>query len=230
MLIKSALVTQVSGSIGGMTGSHNRGGMYFRARSIPVNPNSAQQQAIRNAMTALVGDWQATLTPAQRDGWSDYAQSLPVTGKLGDQITLSGINMFTLSNIPRLQAGLDAVLNRPPFNNFGPSPVVGVDSISAASQELDLDFSDVDGWDDEDGSALLVYLSRPQSPSISYFKGPYRLAGVIEGDSTTAPTSPATIDLPFVASVGSVIHGYARLTRADGRLSPITRFLGTVGS
>ncbi|KKM06452.1 hypothetical protein LCGC14_1743870, partial [marine sediment metagenome] len=48
MLFKSGLITQGSGSIGGLTASHNRGGMYFRARTIPTNPATSFQTVVRN--------------------------------------------------------------------------------------------------------------------------------------------------------------------------------------
>lgn len=230
MLFKSGLVTQVSGSIGGMTGSRNRGGSYLRARAIPVNPSTPQQIAVRNAMTTLVGDWQATLTPAQRDGWSDYAANTPVTNALGDEITLSGINMFTQSNIGRLQAGLSKVLDRPPFNNFGPAPTVALASASAGAGTVDVTFDTPDSWDDEDGSALLIYLSRPINAGVTFFKGPYRFAEAVLGDSVTPPTSPATVTMPFGMPQGSTLHAQARISRADGRLSPVFRTAAAVGA
>lgn len=230
MLIKSQLVTQISGSVGGLTGSHNRGGMYIRARAIPVNPNTAEQQEVRNALSELLGRWQSVLTTGQRNGWTDYATSTPVTGKLGDPITLSGINMYMRSNVPRVQAGLDPVDTRPPFNNFGNAPTgVGITNISAGGGDADITFG-ADDWVDEDGSALLVRLSRPVDVTVNYFKGPYRLAAVVEGDGNTAPTSPTTVTLPFAAPVGSTIRGTARVTLADGRLSPSVTFQGSVGA
>ncbi len=230
MLIKSALITQISGSLGGMTGSHNRGGNYLRARAIPVNPNSPQQQAVRNAMTDLVGRWGGVLTPAQRDGWSDYAESTPVLNSLGDEVTLSGINMYTSSNIPRVQAGLDIVDDRPPFNNFGEAQEFVLSNASAGSGEFDVVYGTPGAWADEDGSALLVYSSRPVNPAVRFFRGPYRFAAAVLGDSTTPPTSPETVTSPFGLIDGSVLHVQARVTRADGRLSPVFRGLIDVGA
>ena len=44
---------QRSGSIGGATWSHNSSGAYIRARSIPVNPNTDRQNAVRVAVRNL---------------------------------------------------------------------------------------------------------------------------------------------------------------------------------
>src|SRR5690606_20282519 len=107
--IKSALLTTGSGSVGGLTLSHNAGGLYLRARRTPVNPSSLQQQAVRNAMAILTSAWGNVLTESQRQGWTTYGQNTPRTGKLGDQIVLSGISWYVACNVPRLQAGMTRV-------------------------------------------------------------------------------------------------------------------------
>ncbi|HSR54544.1 MAG TPA: hypothetical protein VLV83_27270, partial [Acidobacteriota bacterium] len=109
MLFKSAMVTQVSGSVGGMTGSHNAGGYYFRSRVIPVNPNTSFQQSIRGVMGQLTSRWISTLTAAQRQGWEDYAQQVTLTNPLGDQRNVSGLNQYIRSNLSRRQPSLPFV-------------------------------------------------------------------------------------------------------------------------
>ena len=39
-IMKTTIVGPLSGSFGGLTASHNRGGQYLRQRSTPTNPNS----------------------------------------------------------------------------------------------------------------------------------------------------------------------------------------------
>lgn len=218
MKFKSALVTQVSGSVGGMTGSHNKGGMYFRARSIPTNPQSAFQVAIRNAMAGLVVDWSAVLSAAQRAAWDTYAANVPVVNALGDTINLSGQQQYIRSNVPRAQAGLTAIDDAPTAFNLGEFTDPSF-SIDTANDEVDVTFDNTDAWANEDDSSMIVFASRPQSAGINFFKGPYRLAGTIDGNSTTAPTSPAAIALPFPITAGNKIFFQVRVSRADGRLS-----------
>ena len=43
MKFTSQVYTQASGSVGGLTYSHNRSGMYTRARSTPTDPASTLQ-------------------------------------------------------------------------------------------------------------------------------------------------------------------------------------------
>ena len=219
MLFKSQLVTQVSGSVGGMTGSHNKGGLYFRARSIPVNPGSSFQTEVRNAMATLVNRWTTILTEVQRVAWSVFAQNVSAVNRLADVISLSGQQQYLRSNIPRIQAGLAVVDDGPTvFSNGSFDAPVSVYSEGAVS--LDVEYNDTEAWVGEDGSAMLCYSSRGQNVSINYFKGPYRLAGVVLGNATTPPTSPEVFSPPpFPATEALKYFSFYRVSRSDGRLS-----------
>jgi hypothetical protein len=222
---KSALVTAISGSIGGMTGAHNKGGMYLRARATPTNPASAFQVAVRNAMAQLVVFWGDGLTQTQRDAWDLYAFNTPVNNALGDSVQRSGQQMFLRGNVTRLKNALDIVSDGPANYNLGEftAPTFAVDE---TNQEVDVTFDDTDTWAGETGSAMVISVSRPQSVGVNFFKGPYRQAGLIAGDDTTPPTSPAAIALPFPVAVGQKVFFEARVSRVDGRLS--SPFRGSV--
>jgi hypothetical protein len=154
MLFKSALVTSISGSIGGMTGSHNRSGMYLRARAIPVNPNTAQQQVVRSAMRDLASRWVETLTAFQREDWDVYGSLVPLPNSLGTPVEQSGIAAYQRSNIPRIQNGLPITDDAPTVFNLGTfsdptSPVV-----SEALQTLALSFDNTDAWANQSRNCL----------------------------------------------------------------------------
>jgi len=221
MKFKSQLVTAISGAVGGLVGSHNQGGMYFRARAIPTDPQSSAQEAIRNAVTTLSNSWSGTLSQAQRDAWEVYAVNVPLTDVFGDSRTRSGEQHYIRSNVPRLQAGLDQVNDAPTVFTLGDFTAPTY-SVTAAQDEVVVEFSDDDDWVGEDGSALLVYQSRPQSAGINFFKGPYRLGGNIEGDAGSPLSSPEAFTAPFPVEAGAKIFFRARVTRADGRLSGAT--------
>lgn len=222
MKIKSALLTSMSGSIGGLTGSHNAGGLYLRARRVPVNPNTAQQQEVRNAMAIVSTYWRDTLTAAQRTAWRSYAAASPLVDSLGDSRPVSGNAMFVRCNVPRQISSLGIVaagptaFGLPSFSEPGATP-------SAATDMAAVTFDALNAWANEDGGALFVYASRPQPASIEYFNGPYRLAGIVEGDAMTPPSSPAAITLPFPVEVGQAVFFRFNVTRADGRLSGSVR-------
>lgn len=226
MLIKGLLASEMSGSIAGITASHNRGGQYFRARAIPVNPSSIRQQAIRAAMAALAVRWTTVLTQPQRDAWDVYAANVPVTDRLGASRKLTGLNWYSACNVPRQQSGvilptvfIDAAPIIMTMADLTPPAIV---SATAATEILSMSFTNTDAWATAVGGALLVYCGIPQSPGAMAYKGPYRYSGKIPG-AVVPPTSPLPITSAYPFGVGNRIHIQCRAITADGRISPSFR-------
>lgn len=215
MKFKSGLVTQASGSIGGMTASRNRGGNYLRGRAIPTNPSTMLQAAVREGLGMLANMW-ATLTQAQRDGWATYALNVPVINSLGDSIKLTALNMFIRSNAPLNQAGLDLVVAAPTEFNLGMTPEVESFTLEAGgvtpTATITWGAQDLTGDD-----RLLFYLSKPLSPTIKYYNGPYRFVKSEPGDSSSVVI--ATADYPFPYAAGNKVVARVQVCRLDGRLS-----------
>jgi len=220
MLFESGIITRGSGSLGGLTLSHNRAGMYLRSRVTPVNPGTGQQVAVRNAFSGLSTAWQQTLTKPQRDAWTTYAINVPVTGKLGNPLTLTGQQMYIRCNTPRIQAGLPRVDDGPIVFAHDSLAAVTVAAFDAADM-VTLTFDDTDLWLNEDDAALLLYVSRQQASSINFFKGPYRYAGKLDGDSVAPPATPGSIANTYEQDAGNAIFARLFTSRADGRLSPV---------
>jgi len=159
------------------------------------------------------------LTVAQRAAWGVFASNVPATNKLGEVINLSGYNQFVKSNTVAANAGLAAILGAPTvFTLPGADPTFAVVA-SEAGQTLACTFDDTRDWLDEDGGALIVEMGIPQNDSIGFFDGPWRHAGVIEGDGVTPPTTGDTVAVPFAITAGQKIFARAKIIRADGRVS-----------
>ena len=218
MIFTSPIISVGSGSVAGLTFSHNKGGNYIRARTIPTDPNTPEQQAIKSIVGNLAGLWNSQLTSAQRSDWNTYAANVPLLNSLGQSRTVSGIAMYIRSNTARLQSSLARKDAAPTVFTLGDftNPSFGFD---ATNDEVDVTFDAVDAWANEDDAAMLVYASRPQNDTIDFFKGPYRFAGRIDGDAITPPTSPAAITAPFTAVAGQRIFERIVVVRADGRVS-----------
>ncbi len=228
MLFKSALLTQISGSVGGLTGSHNAAGMYFRARAIPVNPSTPQQIALRNIVTTLSTAWGDILTPAQRNAWDLYGDNVAMTNKLGDAIFISGMNHYVRSNTPLLQAVLPRIDTAPPIFNLGTftEPTM---TASEATQQTSLAFTNTDAWAGEIGGFMFLWVSRPQSPTRIFFKGPYRFGDLVIG-AVVPPGTPHLNTAPFPFVEDQVLHARVRTARADGRLSGTVRIKTTAAA
>lgn len=118
------LVTDARGRFGQMIYSIWKTGVQY-VRQMPnviANPQSADQMAIRNNMTVNSKAWYDTLTPVQRTGWEDWAQTKPGQGEgdggiytiiKGNSGIMSGMNAFILANQWLLSAGLSNVQDAP---------------------------------------------------------------------------------------------------------------------
>lgn len=222
MKFTSQVYSAVSGSIGGVTYAHNQGGMYSRARAMPTNPNSVQQQAVRNAMGQISAAWVSTLTEAQRVGWATFSENCPCIDRLGQSRTIGGLAWYQKANILRLQAGLSRI-DAPPTTYALATLTLPVVTLTPSAATASLAFTNTDAWAGEVGGALLVFAGRPQNPSINSFQGPYRYAGKVSG-AGTPPTTPATITLPFTTGIaGSKMFFRVVAVRADGRPSAAFR-------
>lgn len=185
---------------------------------MPVNPQTSFQVAVRNAFSQLTVAWGQTLTSAQREAWDNYASNVSVLNALGDSIFLTGFNMYVRSNTPRLQASLTRIDAGPTVFDLGTFTAVTAATV-LTGQNIAVTFNNADDWANEDNSSMIVYGARSVSPTINFFKGPFRFAGTIDGDGTTAPTSPVNISSPFTVVTSNVQYVRVRVSRVDGRLS-----------
>lgn len=218
-LIISPLISSGSGKLGGVVLLRTTGGFAVRALVTPVNPNTPQQSFIRATLADLSNRWANVLTQAERDLWAVYALNTPLVGPLGTIRTVSGLNMYVRANVVRRQAtGLARTDIAPTIFDLGEfDPIQGIGM--GVPSNIGFTFDNTDAWANETGSAMLVFASRPQNASIEFFRGPYQLAGQVDGDDTVAPTSPAAITNPFLMAVGQKVFLRVRVTRLDGRLS-----------
>ena len=218
MLFKSPIFSQASGSVNGLTFSHNKGGQYTRGRAIPTNPNTPAQLAARNAMAQVVDAWTNVLTQAQRDAWSVYATNTPVINRLGDSVTLSGQQMYIRSNSARVRAGVGRRDDGPVINDLGTFTTPSIVVSAASPNDIEVTFDNSDAWAIVAGGFLFVSVSRGQNQSINFFKAPFQQAGRITG-AVVPPTSPETLVGPFPYAEGQKIFATFRASQSDGRLS-----------
>ena len=223
MKFLSDRMTSASGSIGGSTFSHNRFGMYVRARRVPVNPNTTFQQSQRDAFSQASALWR-TLTGAQRAGWEAYAAATPVTNSLGQQTYLSGFQQFTATNALGQRLGFSPLLAAPASPGRAPigMPTVVMDASASSVVFTNLDASIENG-------TLGLFLGDPQSPGVSFFAGPYQLratATITAGTTGTMSPAGSRNGVAFVA--GQRIPWRLAGVDADQRLSQEASGIATV--
>lgn len=223
-------IIQMSGSIAGNTFARNAYGNYVRSRTKGVNPNSAMQQSIRNAMAQLTARWSSTLTAAQRSAWNTYAEALNWLNRLGEEIALTGFNHYIRSNLARLYAGLEIVDDGPATLALPDADAEFDVAYSEASGEVTVTFDDERAWCDVTGAGLSVFIGSPVNETRNYFDGPWKFAGLIAGDDSTAPTSGATITVPWSFAEDHKMFAYGRILKGDGRVSSPFRASATAAA
>lgn len=205
MKFKSGIVTAASGSIGGMTFSRNRGGMYIRGRGVPVNPNTGRQAAVRGVFAAMVQAWTNDLDETQRQGWIDYGKDVPVEDSLGEKIQLTGQQMFIRSNTLRVQAGQSVLLDAPTVMNTG-VPAFEWDQFGETADPKEFRFEANLAAPAPVAGHALLYVGRIVNAGRRYFNGPYQLAMVTS----------------FNAAATSILFNPEQLIPADGWVSDRT--------
>lgn len=213
------MVADARGSIGGTTFSRNRSGAYTRGRVVPTNPNTTTQQQARANMTTAAQAWLA-LTATQRLNWNTYAANVNRTNPMGDAFKWSGQQAFCACNTMRLAVGLAILTAAPTTNTAGPG-LTPTMSVTAASSTLVV--SALAGYTPVAGGApLIIRASDPQSPGVSYFKGPFYT--VVAAQYKTGTVPPFNGTLRNAAPAGSVIFVRLKLCTPDGRVGPEQTF------
>lgn len=214
MLFKGTLIGEASGSISGVTFSHNRGGQYTRLRRVPTNPNSPRQAEVRGRFASLSQAWRG-LTSAQRDAWASVAPTVSLTNALGEAIQYTGQQLFVAVNSVRLDAGLAILSAGPSAPGRADNTVTALDATDG-SNVLEVSF-DGGQWR-ENGGACVVQLGGPVSTGVSFFNGPFTRLGAVLG-SATPPTSPASVTAGADFSLSFRYWGRVRTTDSNGRIS-----------
>ena len=95
------LAGMISGKVGNIVFSHGRYGPIIRTRVKPVITTSSFTEGTRNKLTQCSQAW-AALTENAKLAWNTWAQSNPITDRLGTSQTLSPHAAYNQINCRRL--------------------------------------------------------------------------------------------------------------------------------
>jgi hypothetical protein len=218
MLFLSTIVTQGSGSIGGVTAARNRGGNYFRSRVSPVNPQTGAQEVVRRNLAAATTSWR-TLSESQRGAWNAAADAITVPNRLGQQVRLTGQQWYVRLNSFRFLVG-GAEINDPPSLGSTTLAVPASVVLDASAGSIVASLNASDPWAGSDEGRLAVFLSRQQSPGVSSTRQAFTFWDVENGDSVTPVNSLGiTGGAPHPIIAGQAYFVRFRASDADGLLS-----------
>lgn len=216
-------ILEMRGKIGGNVYSKNRYGNYVRQGTIPVNPNSSRQAAVRADMASIVSAWTETLTAVQRAAWEVYAAAINFVNQLGETITLTGYNHFVRCNISRLNNGVPLTAVAPTTLTLPATDPSFVVSLSEATQQVSVAFDDTAAWCSEDGAFMTIHQGVPQPGGRNFYGKYYRRIGWLLGNSGTPITSPQLIAVSFPIAEDQKDWIAGRIQLNDARLSEMFR-------
>lgn len=219
MLVRYTMVNGASGSTGGLTAAKNRGGNYWRARVVPLNPSSDAQIEVRADLSASASAWRA-LTDAQRNAWGDYADSLGHNNAVGEATKPSGFNAYCGTNALRRLGEQSSITVAPVtggksvFTKPATNPIYDISDASVM-----VDISVTDGWAAVAGGLIFLFVGRAVSAGVTYYKSPFTLAAY--NLRVGVPSDPLEFDTGVIGLTAGQ-KAFCRLVSMDstGRISP----------
>jgi hypothetical protein len=218
MKVLAGLITQGTGSLGGMTMSKNKQGYYLRARTVPSNPRTALQTAVRSGLSAFATYWKS-LTSTERTAWALYASNTPVVGNNGQTHLLSGFNWFVGCNQVRLKSGLGLVSDAPSIFGQASGPTVaGV--VYASAGHISGAYTLIDPpLAADSGDVVQLYAGQPRGKGVAYFQGPWQYMLSIDSFVDSFGSTLVSTYTTYIAGASNVQWFKMIRTKPNGQFS-----------
>lgn len=203
-----------SGSIAGTTSSHNRAGQYTRNRRVPVQPVGTGRRGVIRTAFGTSAKGYAALTAAQQSAWAAYAESYPVTDRLGQSIKLTAQNMYISIGTQLINCGQPLPTDPPSSNAVSAIGLTALTLDSSGTMVITLDGS---------GSAddfITIAFSSPRSSGVSFCKTFWQQT-VVAANATTV----ATPGVAYTAQFGTAFAGQ----RVFYKFTPVNQY-GVTGT
>lgn len=162
------VVADARGSVAGTVFSRNRFGSYMKQRVTPTFPGTDRQNAATALMANVVDTWVTDLTVAQREAWNLAASLFTVPNRLGDAVTLTGLQWYGRCNI-LLALSTQALVTAPPPKPIMPAPTLTL----AHTAGVGIEATAIGVWDTAETDRVLANWSAALQQTINYFKGPW---------------------------------------------------------
>jgi hypothetical protein len=212
-----------SGSIGKQTYGIGRNGQFVRARVIPANPDSADQQRAREILTTQSRAWDG-ISDAQRTAWSVAASGYNSKARLGMSGALTGNQYFVQINATLTLMGEDAVLDPPAYEAPPPNTTTTL-TITNPAGAVAITLGEPDTVDD----ATQLWCSKPCKPGVQRVPELFFLAA-----EPAAAAGKSNITLLVTTKFGVLTVGdrifVGTRTTAGGFLGKMATFTAVVPS
>lgn len=173
MLVKlGGLVSEIAGSIGGMTFQRGPNGTVARSKPLPVRRTSTYSTNTRSTLKDVNYQW-SQLSQVQRDLWTVFAGTVSWFNRFGDPVTGSGYMAFLKCNLHSYSSLSDfhdfGLFTDPPVSTISALPANPSVSFNTGTFEMLLNSTDSNVDADTD---LLLFASPPTSQGRQTWHGP----------------------------------------------------------
>ena len=176
-IMLGSLAGAISGALGNDVFSHNRHGAYVRRRVIPTKVNSEYTEEVRNILTSCSRAW-GGLDAGEQAAWNTWAQSHPITDRLGQKQVLFGAGAYTQINARLMKSG-DLTIDLPP-TVAAPAPLLTLTlQAYAATQSVVMTFTPTPIDSNE---RLWIQAALLVNPGANYFKNLLKLVNVSDAE------------------------------------------------
>lgn len=166
-----AIVTDGRGKLGGHVASKNIGGAFLRTKVTPANPQTTDQQNVRNSFGTNSQAWRG-LTESQRLAWNNATIDFPSV-KDGASKILSGQMLYNKLN-GNLAAAGQALIATPPLPVAIPELLLEGVTADVSDTEIEITASEATV---PAGFTMVVEATGPYSPGRFNVKNRFRSLG-----------------------------------------------------
>lgn len=165
-VVFSDLIVEMRGKTGGAVYSKNKGGAYRKRRTVPSNPQTAAQIAVRSKISTLSQAWKS-LTSEQQAAWQAATPQFQYINNLGQLQSYTAQALFMALNSSIRAANPSAsLLTSPPtpasITNVVPS-AIAVTSDAGAISLVEVTYAPTV----PSGHAVIVQATRGLSPGVT---------------------------------------------------------------
>jgi hypothetical protein len=183
-----------SGSVNWRTASRNRNGQYIRNRSIPVQPRSTAQRAIRGFLVLASQSWKA-LGADDQMAWKTFGSLHPRTDSLGQSNAPTGEQAFVGISCTSQLLGDGLIFGPPPAEPDMSGFVEGILDSSGATFTIS-------GQVCPAGGRIMIWATKPTTTGRHFFGAPTYLQS-----TAIDQTTPIDISVQLAARWGTVPAG-----------------------
>lgn len=191
-IVYGSLAGAISGALGNDVFSHGRHGAYLRKRVIPTKAFNVHTIKAHNYLAIMSRYWANVGVPGQA-AWNTWAQSHPITDRLGQKQVLFGSAAFVSIGCRMLQAG-DTALMVPP-TAAPPAPLTALTVVADASAHTCILTTAPNPIGAND--RLWVEVALVNSPGTEYLEGKYKLIAVSAKAQATGLAIGAALEARF---------------------------------